>query len=516
MQYLAFLFDGSGVAPGSRVAAEADARQDVAKFAAAYASPKRYMAVLNFSGDLSITQNFTPMADRVERAAGDTSRVARGISVEPAKNRDLNEAFDATAGPDVGIIRDSGSSQRPGAASTDRLPAPSSNPLSLLEVIGSVANSMSAIRGRKFLVVLSASRSSLTTAPTELYAAAVARACNGANVAVYATNGALQYLAEETGGRWITKSLISELGEIVDEQEKRYVLGFTPVESPDGSCHSLRVQTTRGGLDVRARNAYCNVKAPDLLAGKTEGKTLESRATSADAGNLAASVELPYFYSSPGVAVVDLAMDMDLANLKFAKQGGKQHAELNLVALAYRTDGQVAGRFSDTVPLDFETAQEAEAFRKRPYRYEHQFDLPSGRYTIRVAFSSGDQTFGKVEGPLTIEPWDGKQLGLSGIALAGEAHKVSDLTSDLDASLLEGHKDLIAKSNQIVPSGSNRLRRSGQCVAYVEIYDALLAGPNPPTLALGSAFWTRGPARRRDPARSTQRIISGRAVRLRR
>jgi hypothetical protein len=101
-----------------------------------------------------------------------------------------------------------------------------------------------------------------------------------------------------------------------------------------------------------------------------------------------------------------------------------------------------------------------------------------------VAFSSGEQSYGKVETPLAIEAWDGRQLSLSGIALAREAQKAADLSSDLDPSLLEGHKQLVARSLEILPSGANRFPRSGSCFAYFEIYEPLLAASNPPTLGL--------------------------------
>jgi hypothetical protein len=175
-------------------------------------------------------------------------------------------------------------------------------------------------------------------------------------------------------------------------------------------------------------------------------------------------------------------MEMDLADLKFTRQkNGKLHAELDLVGLAYGADGEVAGRFSDAVPLDFDTPEEAELVRRRPYHYERQFRLPSGKYNVRVAFGSGGRSFGKVEAPLTIDPWDGRRLALSGIALAGDAPKVLDLTSHLDPSLLEGHKGLVAKSHEISPSGSNTFRGSALCFGYLEIHDPLLAGPDPPT-----------------------------------
>ncbi len=464
-QYLVFLFDG--------VAAGEGARQAVADFAGAYASPNRYMAVVNVRGTLSIAQNFTAIAERVQRAAADVAGVPAGGADAPRPATDLNSLI---ANPATDPYMASWVLRQ---AQQQVQIAQNARPLPLLNAIGALADGMAAIRGRKSVVVISGSTA---LDPPSWQGEAVARACNRANVAVYGANGALRILAQATGGRAISKNLVDELGAIVDDQEKRYVLGFKPVESPNGSCHSLRVQTTRGGLDVRARTGYCNDKLPDLLAGKVKGKDLEARAAGPSAGNASASMELPYFYSSAGIALVDLAMEMDLANL--AKQTSKPHADLDLVGLAYGPDGEVAGRFSDTVRLDLDTPQALDAFSRQPYHYEHQFRLPSGRYNVRLAFGSGDRNFGKVEGPLTIDAWDGRHLALSGIALASEARKAPDLTSDLDPSLLDGRKDLTARSLEISPSGGNRFPRSAPCFGYLEIYEPMLAGPNPPTIGL--------------------------------
>jgi VWFA-related protein len=479
-QYLLFLFDNS-TPSGISI------RQDVAAFAGAYANPDRNMAVMNFNGELSIAQNFTAMAERVQRAAADVSQIGtRGVgrpavmAPRPDLHSSIGDASShypgyypstALATPEMGaMIRMAQSAQSPFL-------------FPIVEAIRDVANSMAAIRGRKLIVVLGGNDPLHDSGPTAATLSA-ASDCNKANVAVYATSTSLKSLSEETGGRWLPDNLVRELSRLMDDQEKRYVLGFKPVESPDGSCHSLRVRTVRAGLEVTARDAYCNSKAPDLLAGKVEGKALEARAASPSAGNATATIELPYFYNSPGIALVDLAMEMDLTNLKFARQNGKQHAELDLLGLTYGADGEVAARFSDTVPFDFATAQEAEAFRKQPYRYEHQFRLPAGRYNVRVAFSSGEQSFGKAEAPLMIDPWDGQRLALGGIALASETRKVPDLASDLDPSLLEGHKDLIAASAEISPSGGSRFSHSAPCFGYLEVYDASLAGLNPPRFGL--------------------------------
>jgi VWFA-related protein len=471
-EYVLFLFDASaGPYGGLQGPMSKRIRQTVADVAGAYADPMRYMAVANFGDALAISQNFTSQADKVRRAALDMSLIPRADFRAPtitqmagAQNQGSN-ASSRVPGPST----NTGSAQLGAMANSMQMAAQRMQAAPALEAVRALADAMAPIHGRKVIVWVGGNDLS----DRETGTGDTAHRCNRAGVALYVTSEALKSLAEETGGRRIEgNDPAAALGSVFDDERKLYALSFAPVESPDGSCHSLRVETVRSGLRVSARNAYCNVKAPDLLAGKVEGKALEARATGGSPGNASASVELPYFYSSPGIALVDLAMEMDLANLKFTKENGKQHAELNLVGLAYGPDGAVAARFSDAVPLDFDSAQQAEAFRKQLYRYERQFRLPAGRYNVRVAFGSGDQSFGKVEAPLTVDAWDGQRLALSGIAMAGEAAKAPDLTSDLDPSLLEGHKDLIANSTEVSPSGSNRFRANAPCYAYLEIYNA--------------------------------------------
>jgi hypothetical protein len=312
-------------------------------------------------------------------------------------------------------------------------------------------------------------------------------ACNQANVAVYVTNAAsFKPLADETGGRVIANAndIVGALGHIAEEQEEHYVLGYTPADSPAGSCHGLRVAVNRSGLDVRARKGYCSAKPVNLMAGGGGAKAGENSAAPAASGNLAAAMQLPYFYASANVARVNLAMEIASAGIQFDKVKGKPHAELRVVGVALKADGEVAGRFNDAVKLDFESSKESDAFARQPFHYEYQFDLAPGQYNFRVTVDAGGGNSGKVEMPLAVDPWDGRGLGLSGVALSRESRPVPDLASALDDSQLEDRRPLIAGSHQIVPSGSNRFHPADPSLAYLEVYDPLLAGPNAPALAL--------------------------------
>ncbi len=79
-----------------------------------------------------------------------------------------------------------------------------------------------------------------------------------------------------------------------------------------------------------------------------------SHAAGGQAGSIHGAMETPYFYTAPNVARVNLAMEIPSDSLKFDKQKGKYHANINVLGIAYRPDGTVGARFSDTVNLDLE------------------------------------------------------------------------------------------------------------------------------------------------------------------
>ena len=126
--------------------------------------------------------------------------------------------------------------------------------------------------------------------------------------------------------------------------------------------------------------------------------------------------------------------------------------------------------------FDFDTQQQVDAFLRSPYHYENQFEIEPGQYNFRMAFSSGDQGFGKVEMPVKIEPWDGQTLSLSAPALSHEVHPAADLAAGLDVSLLEGRRPLVSKGTEAVPTGTPLFHAADQAFFYCEAYEPLLTG----------------------------------------
>jgi len=239
----------------------------------------------------------------------------------------------------------------------------------------------------------------------------------------------LRDLAVGTGGRYTppgTYDLASYLSKVTRDENEYYLLGFAPPpESVDKPCHKIKVKVDRSDLRVDARDTYCSsVPLP---------KALEARLMAA-VSNAAADVQLSWFYSRPGTAVVNIAMN-----------------EPKLMGVAYRPDGSVAARFTG-----------------------NQFSIGPGEYRVRVAAGAG-----VVERRLDIPPWDGQSLMVSGIALSVEAHPLIDVTSELDSGMLEGPRRLAANGRVIVPMAGTQFPAGKDGLFYFEIYHP---GETPPAI----------------------------------
>ena len=293
-------------------------------------------------------------------------------------------------------------------------------------------------------------------------------------------------LAGGTGGFTIfnTNDLLGGLEKIARERNEFYILGYAPPPTREGSCHTLKVTISRGGLNVRSRSGYCNTKPETIVNATPAEKLLEARATGTQAGTMRGSFQVPYFYTAPNMARVNLTMEVPSNTIQFKSENGKFHAILNVLGIAYKPDGSVAAHFSDTVNLDLEKDEMAE-FTKQPYIYQSQFDAEAGDYKLTVVVSSGNDAFGKYESALQIDHYDGNQLALGGVVLSNSTQRLADIPSDVDAVMAEDRTPLVVKGKRINPSASNRFKKTDIVALYTEVYEPLLASANPSQLAAG-------------------------------
>jgi VWFA-related protein len=454
-------------------------RQAAQLFVEANAGPNHYVAIVGNGSSPVIVADFTADAARLRRSVG-----AVGV---------------ANAEPEEGetLIRDDDAERAPQLAA-DFATVPASTPaLRLLAALRAVAEGLERLPGRKTLVLF-ASGSALSVGNSgafpQLRAAlnASTDACNKARVAVYlidvhglAVPGpstpregspdihfgegnpndppTIDALAGATGGFQALR-LLGGIERIVQEQRQHYVIGYTPPESASGGCHFLAIKVSHAGYAVRARNRDCSLPPVVPLAATPAGRDLERRASSDAAATIqGALMQTPFFYRSPNAARLHLALEIPSHSIRFTRLKGRQHADIDILGLAFNPSGAVAARFGETLKLDLSPDQLAKFLDKPFMHYDTQVDLAAGVYDLKVSFDSGGERFGKLEkNPLTIDPYDGKSLFLSGIAFGTDFHRGSAAT-DAGAPLVTGDM-------RITPSGSNRFKTSDAAVCYVEVY----------------------------------------------
>ena len=229
---------------------------------------------------------------------------------------------------------------------------------------------------------------------------------------------------------------------------------------------------------MRARAGYCNARSNNVLAGSSIEKELENL-PALPSGGANAWLAAPFFYPSDNLARVNLAMEIPLKKLKTEKEHGKLRAIVHVLGAAHRTDGSVAARFSESVALEFDDEKRLAAFLSAPFHYENQFEIVPGAYTLDVAYDAGDDSRGKVETSLTVDPYQPAQFAISGLVLSRRYGPVSDPRLHNEATWIADRMPLIADGMRIVPSGSSRFKRTDAPAVYAEIYEPTLVTLDP-------------------------------------
>jgi hypothetical protein len=252
-----------------------------------------------------------------------------------------------------------------------------------------------------------------------------------------------------------------------------YVIAYQPPESPEGSCHTIKVKVNpksesgnkmttvelgplasgnssrmftevadRRNLLLDYRTQYCNVlhAATDPLFGTQASERMESAANSDSAEVEGFYVRAVDFYDESNRSRERVALDF----VNLSRQSGYPEFNVALLGMFNRTDGTSAVRFSDSAELgcriedSAESASEILCGRDHFYNhYETEVDLPPGDYDLRVAIDFGG-ALRRAEVPVHIRTPD--------------------------------------KGIDFTPTAETRFNKKDPLAAYFELYEPLLAG----------------------------------------
>jgi len=294
------------------------------------------------------------------------------------------------------------------------------------------------------------------------------------------------YWAHETGG---TAAQNTDVGfaalRALDDSQVTYTLGFYP-ETLDGNYHELKVKVDRKGVDVRSRVGYLASLPVDLSAMVTGSAVPIDSAPGPHATALPgvaaerATMQAPWFYTGTDRARIHLSAEFVPTGVTFQKKGNKLRGQIDVVGTTIRADGGPAAQFEEALNVDFENQEQAEAFVKAQFHYEHELLLLAGNYAVQLAVTTGKGPPQKLVLLLTIEPWHESAFGIGGIAFSTEAREAG---SD-PAGSPRFVTPLAAAGKEFLPGATNRFAQAEHVYFYTEIYEPSLASPTPASLTL--------------------------------
>jgi VWFA-related protein len=200
--------------------------------------------------------------------------------------------------------------------------------------------------------------------------------------------GVLAEMAAGTGGTFIenTNDFDGGFRRLATAPEYVYMIGFTPENlKPDGSFHALKVKLNSGEkLNLQARHGYFAPKRGDseLAASKQE---IESAVFSREEiHELPVELHTQFFKPSDTEAKLKVLASVDLKQVQFRKDEGRNRNDLTVVSVVFDNNGNFVAGLEKTVRLRLLDTTMERLKQAPPIKVTSSFDVKPGSYLIRL------------------------------------------------------------------------------------------------------------------------------------
>ncbi len=223
------------------------------------------------------------------------------------------------------------------------------------------------------------------------------------NAAASQAQDLLAEVALATGGRFFhfDNGIEQGIKELAARPEYLYVLGFSPDNLKfDGGYHRLKVTLKNGaGLTIDARRGYW---APNHAVDPAEQakEDIEDAVFSRDEiQEIPVKIHTEFFRQSDVKVQLTVEARVDLKGLKFKKADGRNRDNLTVVIGLFDDNGRYLKGTEKTLEMQLRD-QTLEAGRTAGLPVKETFDVPPGRYVVRVVMrdSEGHSMSAKNEG----------------------------------------------------------------------------------------------------------------------
>jgi VWFA-related protein len=228
-------------------------------------------------------------------------------------------------------------------------------------------------------------------------------------------------LADLTGGfaQVGSNTFGAAFDRIEQETSSYYVLGFDSATLRKQGRHiELDVRVKRPGLKVRSRSGYVEqlediraIMPPEPKRTPVEEALANPLATT----GVTMRVTAAPFRQSGRTSTVALAVEVDPETLRFTERNGRYLATFEIRHLATDSRKKIHPEYRHRGSLDLD-ARSYKQLLQTGIRLVSQFELPEGRYQVRVASARGTRNGGVVY-DLVVPDFTKEPFAMSGVAL---------------------------------------------------------------------------------------------------
>ncbi|PWU04115.1 MAG: VWA domain-containing protein [Terriglobia bacterium] len=293
----------------------------------------------------------------------------------------------------------------------------------------------------------------------------------------------LYALAADTGGKALLDNNDLSAGIVQAQKDisSYYIIGYySSNEALDGRFRRIRisvkdpaVSSRMAKLDYR-QGYYAGKQFNKFTESDKERQLAEAVALGDPITDIDLALEVDYFRLARDRYFVPLAVKIPGSEIELARHGGAESTRLDFIGQVKDAKGVVVANVRDNiqVKLKGETAQQ---LAKTTLAYDTGFTLPPGTYTTK--FLTRENETGKIgtfETKLVIPDLTAEQkyLPISSVVLSNQRERLDAAvaSAERDKKLLAEHP-LIQDNQKLIPSVTRVFRKDQNLFVYLEAYE---------------------------------------------
>jgi len=485
------------------------AQESAIKFVKTQITPSDLMAIMTFSADVKVVEDFTDDRDQLIKDI-------KGLTVGEGQGFDVADASDAAA--DTGAAFSADDSEF-NIFNTDRQ-------LSALET---AVKMLGSLPEKKALVYFASGMTRDTNGNNQAQLTATVNAAIKANVAFYpidarglvaaaplgdATQGSsgkgsvrtggaqlqsqgnfqaqqetLTTLAGDTGGKALLDENDLSVGIVQAQKDisSYYIIGYNSANmNLDGHYRKIDLKIKNNlAAKLDYRHGYFASKNFNKFDSEDRERQLQEALMLGDPiTDIEVRAEIDYFRLARDRYFVPVEVKIPGSELELAKHGNAERTRLDFIGVVKDSKGDVTGggNVRDYVELDLK-GDKATEITKHPVAYDTGFTLKPGAYSLKFLVRENETgKIGTFEQKFVIPDLttDQPTLPTSSVILSNQRQLLSDAlySADKDQKLAVANP-LVQDKQKLIPSVTRVFKKSQDLYVYVETYEPLASATEP-------------------------------------